>query len=142
MTEVNKSEEIYKVATELREKGETVRPKIIIDILKKRGIEFVPAQVSIVLKNAGYRRRRPPLPPAGLSADKDADADADADEDADEDADGEMISTVADLIKALSGMDQASRVRIRVEVDGEVSGFMNVANVEMNDDGVEISTWD
>ena len=60
MTEVNKSEEIRKVAAELKVKGETVRPKSIIDILKKRGIKVVPPQVSIVLKNAGYR-------PAGKS---------------------------------------------------------------------------
>ncbi len=60
MTEVNKSEEIRKVAAELKVKGETVRPKSIINILKKRGIKVVPPQVSIVLKNAGYR-------PAGKS---------------------------------------------------------------------------
>ena len=60
MTEVNKSEEIRKVALELKAKNETVRPKSIIDILKKRGIKVVPPQVSIVLKNAGYR-------PAGKS---------------------------------------------------------------------------
>ena len=53
-----------------------------------------------------------------------------------------MISTVADLIKALSGMDQASQVRIRIVVDDEVGDIMNVDKVEMKDNGVEISTWD
>ena len=53
-----------------------------------------------------------------------------------------MISTVADLIKALSGMDQASRVRIRIFVDDEEDDIMNVGKVEMKDDGVEILTWD
>ena len=50
MTNVNKSEEIRKVAAELSAKGETVRPKTILDILKKRGIKVVSPQVSIVLK--------------------------------------------------------------------------------------------
>ena len=61
---------------------------------------------------------------------------------ADGEEDQEVISSVADLINALSRMEKTSMIRIRVEVDGEVSGYMNIDKVEVVDDGVEISTCD
>jgi transposase len=56
--EVNKSEEIRKLAKELQAKGEPVRPKTIVEILKKRGIKIAPPQASMVLKKAGFRPRK------------------------------------------------------------------------------------
>jgi len=55
---INKSEEIRKVASELKVKGEKVRPKTIVEILKKRGIKIAPPQASMVLKKAGFRPGR------------------------------------------------------------------------------------
>ena len=48
----------------LKAKGEVVRPKDIVEILKKEGVDVAPAQVSMTLKAAGYRplrkrRKRP-----------------------------------------------------------------------------------
>ena len=63
---INKSEEIRRTAKELQGKGEAVRPKTIVDLLKKRGITVAPPQVSMVLKQAGFRskRRRKKIPGA------------------------------------------------------------------------------
>ena len=55
---VNKSEEIRRVANELKLRGEIVRPKSILDILKKQGIDVAPPQVSIVLKKSGLRPKQ------------------------------------------------------------------------------------
>ena len=56
--EVNKSEEIRKLAKELQAKGEPVRPVTIVEILKKRGIKIAPPQASMVLKKMGFKRRK------------------------------------------------------------------------------------
>ncbi|MFZ4733303.1 MAG: hypothetical protein ACOYK7_12255 [Pirellulales bacterium] len=55
--EINKSEEIRKVAKDLQAKGQKVSPKIIIDLLKKQGITVSSPQCSMVLKRAGFKRR-------------------------------------------------------------------------------------
>jgi reverse gyrase len=55
---VNKSEEIRKLATELKSKGEKVRPVTIQTMLKKRGIEVAAPQVSMVLKRMGFKPRK------------------------------------------------------------------------------------
>lgn len=55
---VNKSEEIRKVANELKAKGEKVRPKTIVEILEKRGIKIAPPQASMVLGKMGFKRRK------------------------------------------------------------------------------------
>ena len=56
----SKADLIRKVAGVLKAKGEVVRPKDIVEILKKEGVDVAPAQVSMTLKAAGYRplRRR------------------------------------------------------------------------------------
>ena len=56
--EVNKSEEIRKVATSMKAKNEKPRPVKIIEILKKQGIEVSSPQVSMVLKKMGFHRRK------------------------------------------------------------------------------------
>lgn len=56
--DVNKSEEIRKVAAGMKAKGEKPRPKTIIDVLKKQGITVSSPQVSMVLKRMGFRPRR------------------------------------------------------------------------------------
>lgn len=56
--EVNKSEEIRKVANGMKAKGEKPRPVIIIEILKKQGVEVSSPQVSMVLKKMGFRPRK------------------------------------------------------------------------------------
>lgn len=55
---INKSEEIRKVAKDLQSKGEKVRPKTIVEILKKRGIIIAPPQASMVLSKMGFKRRK------------------------------------------------------------------------------------
>ena len=114
---MNKGEEIRKVANGIKAKGEMPRPVVIIDMLKKQGIVVSSPQVSMVLKRMGFRPR-----------------------DDDGEDDREVISSVADLMNALSGMEKTSSIRIRVEVDGEVIGYMDIDKVEVVDDGVEIST--
>jgi arginine repressor len=56
--DLNKSEEIRKVATKMKAAGQRPRPKLIIEELAKRGIKIAPPQVSIVLKKMGMRRIR------------------------------------------------------------------------------------
>jgi hypothetical protein len=56
--EVNKSEEIRKLAKELQAKGEPVRPVTIVETLKKRGIIIAPPQASMVLSKMGFKRRK------------------------------------------------------------------------------------
>lgn len=56
--DVNKSEEIRKLAAEIKGKGEKPRPVVIIAELKKRGIAVSSPQVSIVLKKMGMRPSR------------------------------------------------------------------------------------
>jgi hypothetical protein len=56
--DVNKSEEIRKVAAAMKAKSEKPRPIKIIEILKKQGIEVSSPQVSMVLKRMGFRPRK------------------------------------------------------------------------------------
>jgi hypothetical protein len=56
--DVNKSEEIRKVANAMKAKGEKPRPVVIIAALKKQGIEVSSPQVSMVLKRMGFRPRK------------------------------------------------------------------------------------
>ncbi len=56
--EVNKSEEIRKVAAAMKAKNEKPRPVKIIEILKKQGIEVSSPQISMVLKRMGFRPRK------------------------------------------------------------------------------------
>ena len=56
--EINKSEEIRKVATAMKSKNEKPRPVKIIEILKKQGIVVSSPQVSMVLKKMGFRPRK------------------------------------------------------------------------------------
>jgi hypothetical protein len=56
--EVNKSEEIRKVATGMKAKGEKPRPVAIIATLKKQGVVVSSPQVSMVLKRMGFRPRK------------------------------------------------------------------------------------
>lgn len=56
--DVNKSEEIRKVATAMKAKGEKPRPVTIIATLKAKGVEVSSPQVSMVLKRMGFRPRK------------------------------------------------------------------------------------
>jgi len=56
--EINKSEEIRKVANAMKAKGEKPRPVVIIEVLKKQGIEISSPQISMVLKKMGFRPRK------------------------------------------------------------------------------------
>lgn len=56
--DVNKSEEIRKVATTMKNKGEKPRPVTIIEVLRKQGVEVTSPQVSMILKKMGFRPRR------------------------------------------------------------------------------------
>lgn len=56
--EINKSEEIRKVAAAMKAKNEKPRPVKIIEILKKQGIEVSSPQISMVLKRMGFRPRK------------------------------------------------------------------------------------
>jgi orotate phosphoribosyltransferase-like protein len=56
--EINKSEEIRKVATSMKAKGEKPRPVAIIATLKKQGVVVSSPQVSMVLKRMGFRPRK------------------------------------------------------------------------------------
>jgi len=56
--EVNKSEEIRKIAAQMKAKGEKPRPVTIIATLKSKGIEVSSPQVSMVLKKMGFRPRK------------------------------------------------------------------------------------
>ena len=56
--DVNKSEEIRKLATAMKVKGEKPRPVVIVATLKKQGIDVSSPQVSMVLKRMGFRPRK------------------------------------------------------------------------------------
>lgn len=64
---VNKSEEIRKLATAMKAKGEKPRPVTIVATLKKQGIVVSSPQVSIVLKKMGFRPRRRRSSKAGVA---------------------------------------------------------------------------
>ena len=55
---VNKSEEIRKLATAMKQKGEKLRPVVIVAALKKQGIAVSSPQVSMVLKRMGLGARQ------------------------------------------------------------------------------------
>jgi hypothetical protein len=57
-SDLNKSEEIRKLAKVMKEKGEKPRPVAIIAALKKQGIVVSSPQVSMVLKRMGFRPRK------------------------------------------------------------------------------------
>lgn len=65
--DLNKSEEIRKVATAMKAEGQKPRPILIIEALKKRGITVSSPQVSMVLKRMGITlgKRRPSKALAG-----------------------------------------------------------------------------
>ncbi len=119
----NKSQEIRKAATELAAEGGRPLPEAIIASLATRSIKVSVEQVMMVLRRMG-------MAPPNVSEDDDGEDDE------------AVISSVADLVNALSRMEKTSKIRIRVEVDGEVSGYMNINKVEFVDGRVEISTWD
>lgn len=56
--EVNKSEEIRKLAGAMKERGEKPRPVVIVATLKKHGIAVSSPQVSMVLKRMGFKPRK------------------------------------------------------------------------------------
>ena len=56
--DLNKSEEIRKLAKVMKAKGEKPRPVAIIATLKKQGIAVSSPQVSMVLKRMGFRPRK------------------------------------------------------------------------------------
>jgi len=56
--EVNKSDEVRKVAHGMKARGENPRPVVIIAMLKKQGIEVSSPQVSQILKKMGFRPRK------------------------------------------------------------------------------------
>jgi hypothetical protein len=56
--DVNKSEEIRKIASAMKTEGKKPRPILIIEALKKRGIVVSSPQVSMVLKRMGFRPRK------------------------------------------------------------------------------------
>jgi len=56
--DVNKSEEIRKVASGMKARGEKPRPVVIISTLKKHGVEVSSPQVSMVLKRMGFKPRK------------------------------------------------------------------------------------
>jgi hypothetical protein len=56
--DLNKSEEIRKLATLMKAKGEKPRPVVIVATLKKQGIVVSSPQVSMVLKRMGFRPRK------------------------------------------------------------------------------------
>jgi transposase len=70
-TGLSKSDEVRKLAKELQARGEKVRPVTIVTALKARGIVVAPPQVSMVLKQAGFkskkRRKKSAAPAAPVS---------------------------------------------------------------------------
>jgi len=56
--EMNKSEEIRKLAAAMKAKGEKPRPVVIMEMLRKEGIQVSSPQISMVLKKMGFRPRK------------------------------------------------------------------------------------
>jgi hypothetical protein len=56
--DVNKSEEVRKLAAATKASGTKPRPSVIVAELAKRGIKVATAQVSLVLKKMGFRPLR------------------------------------------------------------------------------------
>ena len=68
--EINKSDEIRKLATAMKAKGTKPRPSVIVAELGAKGINVAAAQVSFVLKSMGFRplRKRRKKGAAGAAA--------------------------------------------------------------------------
>jgi hypothetical protein len=56
--DLNKSDEIRKVATKMKASGQKVRPSLIVQELAKQNVAVAPAQVSMVLKRMGFKPLR------------------------------------------------------------------------------------
>ena len=56
--DLNKSEEIRKVAAKMKAGGQKVRPSLIVQELAKQNVVVAPAQVSVVLKRIGFKPLR------------------------------------------------------------------------------------
>ena len=56
--DVNKSEEIRKLAAAMKAKGTRPRPSVIVAELGAKGVKVAPAQVSFILKTMGFRPLR------------------------------------------------------------------------------------
>ncbi len=69
-TETTKSDEVRKLAAAMKAKGEKPRPSVIVAELKKHGVDVAPAQVSMVLKKAGFRPLRKRKKVAGAAKSK------------------------------------------------------------------------
>ena len=68
--DINKSDEIRKLAAAMKAKGTKPRPSVIVAELGAKGINVAAAQVSIVLKKMGFRplRKRKKKGAAGAAA--------------------------------------------------------------------------
>ena len=68
--DINKSDEIRKLAAAMKAKGTKPRPSVIVAELGAKGIKVAAAQVSIVLKKMGFRplRKRGKKVAAGAAA--------------------------------------------------------------------------
>lgn len=64
--DINKSDEIRKLATAMKARGEKPRPVTIVATLKKQGIVVSSPQVSMVLKRMGFRPRKRKASKAGV----------------------------------------------------------------------------
>jgi hypothetical protein len=64
--DLNKSEEIRKVATKMKAVGQKVRPSVIVQELTKQNVVVAPAQVSMVLKRMGFKPLRKRNAKAGI----------------------------------------------------------------------------
>ena len=56
--DLNKSEEIRKVAAKMKAGGQKVRPSLIVQELAKQNVVVAAAQVSVVLKRMGFKPLR------------------------------------------------------------------------------------
>jgi len=74
--DLNKSEEVRKLAAKMKAAGQKVRPSLIVVELLKRGVKVAPAQVSMVLRAMGFRRLRRRKKAAGVGAKANAPASA------------------------------------------------------------------
>ena len=64
--DLNKSDEIRKVATKMKAGGQKVRPSLIVQELAKQNVAVAPAQVSVVLKRMGFKPLRKRKAKAGI----------------------------------------------------------------------------
>ena len=106
--DINKSDEIRKVAAAMKAKGTKPRPSVIVAELGGRGIKVAAAQVSFVLKSMGFRPLRKRRKKGGEGA-----AAAGTPKDATKKAVGTGAVSIEDLLAAkkavasLGGSDRA-----------------------------------